>query len=166
MANDNFAGYRLDIAIFVSLLIAVLLGMLNYPDSVQHMIPNWTLLIVIYWCLVAPEQVSVFTAWGIGMVVDILDLTILGQHALVFAAVGMIAIIASPKVIASPLWLQCAFILVMSILATAFQIWINHLAFDYEYSPLNWQSGVAAALMWPLLRIALDKVRNCSHPKE
>lgn len=158
MANDAASGKRSEIAIMVTVLVAVLLSMLNYHPSIQAMIPNWVLLIVIYWCLATPDQFSMFTAWGIGLFLDILDLTILGQHALSFALAALIVSAVSSRALHYSLWLQCLFVMGVSILVIGLEIWINHLAFGYEISTLNWQSGVVAGLIWPAIRTILNKV--------
>lgn len=160
MANDatsGISGKHSEIAIMVTVLVAVMLSMLNYHPSIQAMIPNWVLLIVIYWGLVAPEQFSIFTAWGIGLFLDILDLTILGQHALSFALAALIVSVVSSKAQHYSLWLQCLFVMALSILVIGLELWISHLAFGHEFSTLNLQSGIVAGLAWPVIRAILNK---------
>ncbi len=142
----------------LTILVGVLLDMLNYHPSIRVMIPNWVLLIVIYWCLVAPGQFSMFVAWGIGLFLDILDLTILGQHALSFAFAALIVSATSSRILNYSLWLQCFFVMMLSLLVIGLELWINRLAFGHELSTLNWQSGIMAGLIWPVVRVILAKV--------
>ncbi len=158
MAKDKPSAKRFEIAVMISLFLAVLLSMLNYYDPIQVMIPNWVLLVVIYWSLAAPDQFSIFAAWGVGLLLDIIDLTILGQHALSFAFVALIVSVILPKTLQYSMWIQCIFVTLLSILVIGYEFWINHLAFGYEFSTINWQSGIVAGLMWPLIRVILDNV--------
>ena len=158
MVNDQVPVKRSELAIMVTVLVSVLLSMLNYHPPLQAMIPNWVLLVVIYWCLVAPDQFSMFTAWGVGLFLDILDLTILGQHALSFAFAALIVCSFSPRAQHYSLWLQCLLVMALSILVIGIELWINRLAFGYEFSALNWQSGVVAGLTWPVIRVILDRL--------
>ncbi|MCY4049901.1 MAG: rod shape-determining protein MreD [Gammaproteobacteria bacterium] len=162
MAKDKPSGQRFEIVVMISLFLAVLLSMLNYHESIRILVPNWVLLIVIYWTLVEPDQFSMFAAWGVGLFLDVVNLTILGQHALSFAIAALIVSIFSSKTLHYSMWAQCFFVMVLSILVIGFEFWINHLAFGYEYLTLNWQAGVMAGLIWPVIRVILDKA--WSHP--
>lgn len=158
MANDKPVAHRSDAVIIISFFIAIVLTMLTYPDSMRYMIPNWVLLVLFYWCLVAPDRVGVFTGWSVGLFVDILNFTVLGQHALTQALVALIAVSAARKILAYPLWQQCFIVLALSGLATGFQFWVYHLAYGNEFTLVYWQSAVMAALIWPLIRILLDRI--------
>jgi len=157
MASDKPSGGNPEIVIMGTFFFAILLSMLNYQESIQSMIPNWVLLIVIYWCLVAPDRFSMFTAWCVGLLLDILNLTILGQHALSFAVAALIVSMVTPRALNYPLWLQCFFVMALCLFVMGFEFWLNHLAFGYEFSMLNWQAVIVAGLIWPFLRVILVK---------
>ena len=69
-------------AITTTLLIALILAMLPMPDWTIWLRPVWVLMVLIYWAMMIPYQVSVGTAWLTGLVVDLLNGTLLGEHAL------------------------------------------------------------------------------------
>ena len=49
-------------------------------------------LVLVYWCLALPERVGVLAGWSIGLVLDVLNGSILGQHAFGLAFVAYVAL--------------------------------------------------------------------------
>src|SRR5262245_18410128 len=74
-------------AVFTSLLIALILALLPMPDWTIWWRPAWVLMVLIYWAMITPYQVGVGTAWFMGLIVDLLNGTLLGEHALAFTIV-------------------------------------------------------------------------------
>src|SRR3990167_6643662 len=74
--------------IILSLIVALALALLPMPEWTVLLRPAWVLMVLIYWVMVAPEKVNVVTAWLTGIVVDLVNGSILGEHALAFALVA------------------------------------------------------------------------------
>jgi rod shape-determining protein MreD len=68
--------------IFLSLLTGLILMILPLPESVLYYRPHWVALMLIYWSLALPERVGLWFAFFSGIVVDVSQGTLLGQHAL------------------------------------------------------------------------------------
>jgi rod shape-determining protein MreD len=58
-------------AILTTLLIALILALLPMPDWTVWLRPAWVLMVLIYWAMITPYQVSVGMAWMTGLVVDL-----------------------------------------------------------------------------------------------
>ena len=65
-----------------TLLVALMLHMWPLPDWLIFARPEWLTLVLIYWALAIPEQVGVTVAWVAGLLLDVTQGAILGQHAL------------------------------------------------------------------------------------
>src|SRR5690349_11353732 len=70
-----------------SLIIALILSLLPLPDWAIWGRPAWVLLVLMYWTIIAPYRINVGLAWSTGLLVDLLNGTILGEHALAFTLV-------------------------------------------------------------------------------
>ncbi|GAB1385301.1 rod shape-determining protein MreD [Melaminivora sp.] len=69
--------------IALSLLLALLLVML--PLGRVLWTPDWLLLVLVFWGLHQPARVGMGLAFALGLVVDVQQSALLGQHALVYA---------------------------------------------------------------------------------
>ena len=78
--------------IFFTLLIALFLMVMPLPEWIRPFRPEWVTLVVIYWCLALPSRVNIGIAWIMGLIVDVLTGTLLGQHALAMAIVAFFTV--------------------------------------------------------------------------
>src|SRR5579885_2555535 len=74
-------------AIIVTLFIALVLALLPMPEWTIWLRPAWVLMVLIYWSITVPGRVGVGTAWVMGIIMDVLNDTLLGEHALAYTMV-------------------------------------------------------------------------------
>src|SRR5678810_31881 len=67
--------------LFGTFLSALILTLLPMPEWAVWIRPAWVLLVLIYWNMIAPEQISLGTAWMLGILLDVLTGSLLGEHA-------------------------------------------------------------------------------------
>ena len=79
-AHDGFI-------IFFTIIIALILTLLPMPGWTAWLRPAWVLLALIYWSMDKPYRVNVGTAWIVGIILDVLNGTLLGEHALALTIV-------------------------------------------------------------------------------
>lgn len=75
----------------VTIVIALLLALSPLPAWAEAARPAWVLMVVVYWSIACPQWFGVASAWCVGLVMDVLLGTMLGQHALGFALVSAFA---------------------------------------------------------------------------
>jgi len=78
--------------IAITFLISLVLSILPMPESLQLYRIQWTALVLIYWCMAVPERVGVGAGFLVGLLLDILTGTLLGQHALGLSVISFITI--------------------------------------------------------------------------
>jgi rod shape-determining protein MreD len=66
----------------VSVLVALLLGLLPLPDLLQPLRPYWLALVVAFWVIEEPERVGLGFAFAVGIVADLAFGSLLGEQAL------------------------------------------------------------------------------------
>ena len=66
----------------VSLLLALLLGLVPMPGMLQPLRPYWLALVLAYWLLEEPEQFGLGVAFALGIVADLVFGGLLGEQAL------------------------------------------------------------------------------------
>ena len=68
--------------VIVTIVVSLMLMVVPLPDWATPYRPDWVALTLIYWAMMMPRTWSVGSAWIIGIVLDVAQATILGQHAL------------------------------------------------------------------------------------
>ena len=74
--------------LFFSFLLAIILMIMPLPFWANWFWPDWVLLVLIYWTLNRPQQVSLWFIFLLGLFVDILKSSPMGEHALIFLAIS------------------------------------------------------------------------------
>ncbi|MBA3582835.1 MAG: rod shape-determining protein MreD [Gammaproteobacteria bacterium] len=66
----------------ISLLIALMLMLTPLPYWAHVCRPEWVTLTLLFWCMLAPNEIGLGLAFIYGLIVDVALGTLLGQHAL------------------------------------------------------------------------------------
>ena len=66
----------------VSLVVALLLGLLPLPGPLQPLRPFWLALVLAYWVIEAPSRAGLGLAFCVGLAADLAYGGLLGQYAL------------------------------------------------------------------------------------
>lgn len=145
-------------AILMTLIIALILTLLPMPGWTVWLRPAWVLMVLIYWAMVTPYKVSVGLAWITGLVVDLLNGTLLGEHALAFTVIIYLVSRMYIRLRMYPMLQQglsiLSFILLYQFIIYCIQGFIGQLPVSHLY----WLSSVTSMLLWPWLFVLM---RDC-----
>lgn len=147
-------------AIFITLLIAIVLAMLPMPDWTIWLRPAWVLMVLIYWSMMLPYRVGVGLAWFVGLIVDLLNGTLLGEHALAFTIVIYFISRMHIRLRMYPLLQQGISILVFVALYQFILFCIQGFIGALPSSNLYWLSSVTSMLLWPWLFVLMRDFRR------
>lgn len=143
----------------VSLLLALLLGLLPMPDVLQPLRPYWLGLVVAYWVIEAPETAGLGFAFGLGLVADLMFGSLLGEQALRLVILAFILQRFRARLRFFPLSQQTLAIggLLLNdlIVVAAVHLTLGAPALDWRY---GW-STLVGMLLWPPLFVLLDSLR-------
>jgi rod shape-determining protein MreD len=76
------AGSRHWFAPAASVVVALLLSVVPLPDAIVAFRPDWVAVVLLYWSLIEPRRYGLLSAFWIGIVLDSLTGSLLGQHSL------------------------------------------------------------------------------------
>ncbi len=150
---------RYFLVILISFLIGAILTVLPLPSWIVWARPQWVFLILIFWTTMTPNKMSVGTAWLIGLFMDLLTGTLLGQHAFVYAFVAYFLIRFHPQMKNFPLSQQSLMIFVLVMLNLALQYWINGIAGTPVQHWVYWLPSISSVIIWPWLCLLLRESR-------
>ncbi len=143
---------------FVLFTILVALGANLMPLSGTAMVlrPDFLALALLYWCIQEPRLVGVGIAWFVGLVMDVGDATVFGQHALAYAVLAYAADYFRRRVLRFPLWQQAVQVVVLLLLCDGLVALVRIVG---GAPPPTWRYAVSpfvGALLWPVISLVLQ----------
>ena len=156
MASTHQGGWLIVGSIFVALVLTVL----PLPEGVGIWRPEWTAMVLVYWCIALPERVGVGWSWLVGCLQDILIGSILGAHALAFAVAAYLTMRLYQRLRVFPVWQQAMAVLLLLLLIRVIVFWINSVLAE---SPPAWQylmPALTGTAVWPVVFVTLRRLRR------
>ena len=146
--------------ILLSFLVAIVLTILPLPIWARPYRPEWYALVLIYWCIATPERVGVGVAWVMGIFLDVLRGTLLGQHALALSLLAYLTLKLRQRVRAFPLWQQALTVLVLLALEQLLTLWVMGIVGNPPQSWAYWAPSWIGMLLWPWVFVVMRDVQR------
>lgn len=146
--------------IFMTLGMALILSMLPIPNWMNWLQPAWVLMVLIYWTMTMSYKVNLGTAWIMGMLVDLFNGTLLGEHALAFTIVIYFVMRMQSRLRLYPILQQSVSIFIFILMYQFILYCIQGFIGEFPQSGLYWLSSLSSMLLWPWLYILLRDNRR------
>jgi rod shape-determining protein MreD len=146
--------------VWLLLLVALVAELLPFPDAIQPLRPAWTTMVVIYWALMWPGRFGVFSAFFMGLLIDVAHGSLLGQHALSLSLVAWLVVQVHLQLRVFPLWQLTLGVFALMFLEAFILLWIDGVTGRAEFGPGRWGPVLAAGVFWPILMAAMDRLRE------
>lgn len=75
-----------------SLLVALCLTLLPWADELRWLLPDLTLMVLLYWCIHAPRLAGLGLAFSLGLITDVSHGLLLGLDALAYCAAAFVVL--------------------------------------------------------------------------
>jgi len=139
--------------VILSLLVALLLNLL--PTAAWPGIPDWAVLTLIFWSVRESRLVGMGWGFALGLVMDVADASLLGQHALAYVLAAYIASSLSKRILWFPLGQQALHVLPLLLLVQLIQLGVR-MATGATFPGITYLAGpFIGALLWLPLTYAL-----------
>ncbi|MCB1857338.1 MAG: rod shape-determining protein MreD [Gammaproteobacteria bacterium] len=148
------------IVIVTSFLLAFVLLILPLPEWARYYRPQWHTLVLIYWALATPQRVGVGVGWLVGIAVDVITGTLLGQHALALSLIAYITQKMHQRLRLFPVWQQSLTILVLLLIEKLINMWIMGAISQPVPSLLFWVPPFVGMIIWPWIFFVLRDLRH------
>ncbi len=142
--------------VLFTILCGLVANAMPVSGSALLLKPDFLALILLYWCIQEPRLIGVGIAWCVGLLMDVTDATVFGQHALAYAVLAYAAEYFRRRVLRFPLWQQAAQVAVLLLACSALVLVIRVVGgaptprWTYAVGPL------VGALLWPLITVVLQ----------
>ena len=145
--------------VIVTIVIALMLTVVPLPDRAEPFRPDWAALVLIYWAIMLPRSWSVGSAWIVGLVLDVAQGTILGQHALALCCIMFVTVRFHLLMRVFPIQQLTATVFALLTLYQFLLFWINGVAGIHTPLIVYWAPVLTGTVVWPLAMILLGGVR-------
>jgi len=143
----------------ISLLLALLLGLVPLPDTLQPLRPYWLALVLAYWILEEPEKIGIGAAFVLGLVADLAFGGLLGEQAMRLVILAFILDRFRPRMRFFPLSQQAVAIggLLLNdrVVSLVIHLVLGAVQLPWTY----WVAPLLGMLLWAPLYLVLDALR-------
>jgi rod shape-determining protein MreD len=138
-----------------TLLAALVLELLPWPDLLDPWQPPWLLLTVLFWAIRRPDTVGMSIAWIAGLILDVALGSPLGTHALLFTLATTMTLVAQRMLLALSMIQQALWVAFLTLLQQAFLLLMDGHASAEKLMLMSLAPALSALLAWPVINIAL-----------
>jgi rod shape-determining protein MreD len=136
-----------------SLLAALLLSML--PLGRIAWMPDFVALVLVFWSIHQPHRIGMVSAFFMGLLVDVHQSAMLGQHALAYTLLSFMALIVHRRLVWYSVFSQAIQILPMFAIAHALELLVRTIAGGIFPGYAIALAPVIEAFMWPIVSAIL-----------
>ncbi|MGV0953050.1 MAG: rod shape-determining protein MreD [Fluviibacter sp.] len=130
----------------LTLVLAFLLNLL--PTSYWPFFPEWVMLVVLFWSVRSPHVVGTGTAFLLGILMDVVDGSLMGQHALAYVLVSYAGRILAHRILWLPLKQQVLTIVPILYAGAILEILVRWFAGDEFPGYLYLLQPLITSLLW------------------
>jgi len=149
-----------NLIIAMTFVVGFVLSALPLPETIIDWRPCWLAMLLIYWCMALPERVGILSAWLLGLLFDVQQSFILGQHALGFIFLAYVIIKNHKRMRVYPLLQQSLVVCLYLLIFQAIMLLVMLLSGTITYTWLYWLPAFTSMLIWPWLFIFMRDFRR------
>jgi len=156
MSNDS-ASRRLPI--LTCIVASLMLAIAPMPGWAEAYRPDWVPLTLIFWSMLLPRTYSIGWAWIIGLILDVAQGTLFGQHALALVLIVYITVKFHLQIRVFPMLQMTATVFALLALYQFILFWINGVAGINSPAVAYWGPVLTGTIVWPLLSTIYGGIR-------
>ncbi|HUJ53809.1 MAG TPA: rod shape-determining protein MreD [Steroidobacteraceae bacterium] len=129
--------------------VALTLTVLPLPPWFDVLRPAFLVLTVLYWSVNAPRTGGIALGFFAGLMLDVFQGPVLGEHALALSLITYIAVREHQRIRSKPAIQQALFVFVALVFYEVVLFMIDGWTGHPVTSPLRWVHTLTGALIWP-----------------
>ena len=147
----------------LSLLLGLALMILPLPDWAQTYRPDWVALILIYWSMALPKRVGLWYAFFTGLLVDVAQSSLLGQHSMALVIIIFINLNLHQRIRVMALPRQALYVMLLLLLNQLALLWVEGMLQRSTPAMAFFGPSFVGMLIWPWVFIVLRDIRRKAH---
>lgn len=139
-----------------SLLLGLLINLMPWNETAKLVWPDMLALLLIYWITHQPRHVGLGSAWFLGLLMDIADGVLFGQHALAYTIMAYLAQALHRRLQMFSPWQQAFYVFGLLLTSLVIMLLVR-LALGAAFpGGLYFVSSVVGAAVWPSMSVVLQ----------
>lgn len=143
----------------LSVIVALLLGLVDWPQAIEPAKPFWLGLVLIFWLLETPDRFGLGSAFLLGLGADLLTGSLLGEQALRLTVLAFLVLRFRARLRFFPMWQQTLAVLALLLNDRILLLMVRAFAGDALPPLAYWVAPVSGAILWPFVFLFLDGLR-------
>ena len=135
--------------IIFTFVAALLINLLPWSGWWLAVKPDFVALVVLYWCIQQPRKVGFASAWVLGLMMDVADGSLFGQHALAYSVLAFGGIVLHRRVLMFTMRDQVLHVLVLLLMNDLMILAVRMLAGAGFPGFTYFIGSLTAAALWP-----------------
>ena len=141
-------------------IIALIIGAISLPLVIELSSPLWMLVCFVYWVIYTDGKWIYLSALILGLLMDVLQGGILGQNALALVISSAFIFNVKKSFFVSNLTTQQVYIFLGSLIYLITFLLTHILVQGFDFSWLIIISPFSSAIIWPIIRFLLAKLKH------
>ena len=158
--NKTWGMVTIWITIVAGMLLAVVRIPQFFPVELGFLRPDWVAMVLVYWVIALPHRVGISMAWLVGIAVDVLLGSPMGQHALSYVLIAYVVASLYQRVRMFSVWQQASILFVLLWLNQLVEFWIESIVSVTDWSFWYLLPAVSGAFLWPSVFLILRYLRR------
>lgn len=137
--------------IIFTLFAGLMLNLLPWSGWALTLRPDFVVLVLLYWSIRQPRALGFGTAWLMGLMMDVADGILLGQHAFAYILTLFVAFSLHRRIRRFGLWQQALHILLLLLLMQGMLLLVRLTAGPALWGVDFFLASLTGAAIWPFL---------------
>lgn len=148
-----------------SVVAALILAVVPLPDSIVAFRPDWVAVVLLYWSLIEPRRYGLLSAFWLGIVLDTLSGSLLGQHSLALLLIVYLSQRLYLRIRTFPASQVASLVIVLLALYQLVLFLID--GYARREVPLieRWAPVVTGGLLWLLVLVGVERTRQAAEAR-
>ncbi len=139
--------------IVLTISLALLFNLLPWRNTAG--VPDLTAAVLAFWCIHQPRRVGIGIAWTLGLLLDVGNDALIGQHALGYSVLAFLALAVHRRIQWFPPWQQALHLLLLLLLTQLLTLAIR-IVVGASFPGWTYFAGsFICAALWPVLSFLL-----------
>lgn len=138
------------------IVLALLLNLIPWGGAARLLHPDFVALAILYWVVHQPLRVGMGASWFLGLLMDVADGALFGQHALAYSIAAYIALKFHRRILMFTPLSQALYIFGLLLTLQVVMLLIRLFAGAAFPGMGYFLASASGALVWPLLNFAMQ----------
>ena len=130
------------------------------PETVQIYRPHWVALMLIYWSMAIPERIGLWFAFFSGIMVDVSQGTLLGQHTLALIVIVYVNLNFYQRIRVMSLAQQAMYVFGLLVMGQVVIVWVEGIMGRPIPILAFFATPFVGMLIWPWIFVILRDIRR------